>query len=89
MERRVLFETLDLANPDDYPWPGEAVRDDPDDENEDPTRGPMSWWNWDFFCCVQIEYRCLKVPPEGRMHYYQRYVCDKPGTRPKHPDAAE
>eukprot|EP00971_Amphidinium_carterae_P018093 356804-Amphidinium_carterae.1 len=66
MERRVLFETLDLPNPDDYPWPGSAVRDDPDHENEDPTQGPMSWWNWDFYCCVQTEYRCLKLPPEGK-----------------------
>eukprot|EP00971_Amphidinium_carterae_P125857 2493336-Amphidinium_carterae.1 len=89
MERRALFETIDLSNPDDYPWPGADVRDDPDHENEDPTQGPMSWSNWDFYCCVQTEYRCLKVPPEGRMHYYECYICKKPGTRPKHPDDAE
>eukprot|EP00971_Amphidinium_carterae_P242589 4816654-Amphidinium_carterae.1 len=89
MERRALFETLDLSNPDDYPWPGNAVRGDPDHENEDPTQGPMSWWNWDFYCCVQTEYRFLTVPPEDRMHYYHCYVCNKPGTRPNHPDNAE
>eukprot|EP00971_Amphidinium_carterae_P262259 5201870-Amphidinium_carterae.1 len=89
MERRALFETLDLSNPDDYPWPGSAVRDDPDHENEDPTQGPMSWWNWDFYCCVQTEYRCLQLPPEDKMHRYYCYVCEKPGTRPEHPDSAE
>eukprot|EP00971_Amphidinium_carterae_P061747 1222815-Amphidinium_carterae.1 len=75
MERRALFETVSLSNPDDYPWPGEAVRDDPDDENEDPTRGPMSWWNWDFFCCVQTEYRTRPKHPDAA-ELFKCLICE-------------
>eukprot|EP00971_Amphidinium_carterae_P301048 5981689-Amphidinium_carterae.1 len=49
----------------------------------------MSWWNWDFYCCMQQEYRCLTLPSENKMHRYYCYVCEKPGTKPRHPDEAE
>eukprot|EP00971_Amphidinium_carterae_P003849 76383-Amphidinium_carterae.1 len=86
MERRALYETLDLPNPDDYPWPGSDVKDDPQWENEDPTKGPTNWWSWDFHCCVQAEFRCLTVPEREKMKHYVCYICKKPGTWVTDPD---
>eukprot|EP00971_Amphidinium_carterae_P074758 1477342-Amphidinium_carterae.1 len=87
MERRALFETLDLTSPDDYPWPGAAEKDDPDWENEDPAKGVVNGWNWECFCYEQTELRCLVMP--DKMSKYRCYVCQKPGKQIQHPDQAD
>eukprot|EP00971_Amphidinium_carterae_P242568 4816124-Amphidinium_carterae.2 len=86
MERKALYETIDLANPDDYPWPGAPEKDDQYWDNEDPTKGPMNWWNWDYYCSEQAEIRSFAMPSEEKMKYYYCYVCKKKGKKTKNPD---
>eukprot|EP00971_Amphidinium_carterae_P349127 6490860-Amphidinium_carterae.2 len=81
-----LYETIDLANPDDCPWPGAPEKEDQFCENEDPTKGPMNRWNWDFYCSEQAELRSFTMPPEEKMKYYFCYICRKRGKKVRNPD---
>eukprot|EP00971_Amphidinium_carterae_P315005 6261845-Amphidinium_carterae.1 len=86
MERKALYETIDLANPDDYPWPGAPEKDDQYCANEDPTKGPVNRSTWEVHCSEQTEERSFAMPSEEKMKYYHCYTCKKKGMKKRNPE---